>query len=182
MALDCFCIGIQPAQPPFTLETDFPQWHPTPENSRRHGFGHTDWDLVRHELDQLPDVKALRDDDIHGASQWMQQPGELGYYNALNKQTRKRQGHTTSKTKPKKKQRTDPGRCSVLLLTRLLSFSLFLSPSPSGELLWSHGGHGFIFHIYWFHSTGLPMFEDFFRLLLLDGYPAVPFYFNCTKQ
>ena len=77
---------------------------------------------------------------------------------------------------------TDPGRCSVFWLTRILSFSLFLSPSPSGELLWSHGGHGFIFHIYWFKSTGLPMFEDFFRLLLLDGYPAVPFYFNCAKQ
>lgn len=49
-----------------------------------------------------------------------------------------------------------------------------------GEVLWSHGGHGFIYHIYWF--TEVPLFADFFQHLLMDGYPAVPFFFDYATE
>ena len=116
-----------------------PLWHATPENSRAHGFGHTDWDLLRAVLDQQPHLRTMADKDIFNA-QWMQQPGELGYYNQLNVQTRKRQG----------------------------------------ELVQQYGGQGFIYHIFWFETY--PLFEEFFRLVLLDGQPAVPFFFNWASE
>ena len=117
----------------------FPSWHATPENNRYHPFGTTDWDLIRQVLNDTPALGAIPQHDIHNL-EWLQQPGELGYYNALNRDTRRRQG----------------------------------------ELAQRYGGGGFIYHIYWFERS--PLFEDFFRLLLLDGQPAAPFFFDWATE
>ena len=117
----------------------FPAWHPTPENNRFHPFGTTDWDLMREVLNTEVDVRNISADDITNA-QWLQQPGEMGYYNILHRDTRQRQG----------------------------------------ELAAMYGGGGFIYHIYWFEKS--PLFEDFFRLLLLEGKPATPFFFDWASE
>ena len=118
----------------------FPQWHPVPENNRQWGFGHTDWQLLTDLKRGSTDIQNFKDEDTYGRTGWMQQPGELGEYNLLSMDVRRKQG----------------------------------------ELLWSHGGHGFIYHIYWFQDV--PLFADFFHHLLLDGYPSVPFFFDYATE
>ena len=117
----------------------FPQWHLTPENNRAHSWGFTDWRLLRDVMDRDPDIKALADDDLFD-HRMLQQPGEMGYYSALNREVRRRQG----------------------------------------QLAWQYGARGFIYHMYYFHRY--PLFEEFFRLLLTDGQPALPFFFNWANE
>ena len=117
----------------------FPQWHATPENNRAHGFAYTDWQLLRGVLADNPGLLQLPDDALLN-NDWLQQPGELGYYNLLNREVRRRQG----------------------------------------QLAWQYGGRGFIYHFYYFHRQ--PLMEEFFRLLLLDGQPALPFFLNWANE
>ena len=114
----------------------FPQWHATEANTRVHNrYGHQDWMLLRRLLKGSPEIANIDPSDI-GHPEWIQQPGELGYYNLLNYATRARQS----------------------------------------ELLIRHLGGGFIYHIYFWEDE--PLFAEFFRLLLSDGQPSVPFFFD----
>lgn len=57
----------------------FPQWHSMPENNREHDWDFTDWDLIKQMKKDVPDSKTI------------QLPTELGWYNLLSHDIRKRQ-------------------------------------------------------------------------------------------
>ena len=58
----------------------FPQWHSMPENSRIHGWDFTDWSLIKTMSKNVSESESL------------QEPTELGWYNLLSYNVRKRQG------------------------------------------------------------------------------------------